>query len=99
MSHFLIEQWKEYPIQVPGKVRYAVSTHGRLKSFTDTIQSGKILRGAPTEGFLFLRYVRISNSKKKYFSHSIHKMAIYNPCAIYPSKRCVPGRGIEKPAQ
>ena len=74
MSHFLIEQWKEYPIQVPGKVRYAVSTHGRLKSFTDTIQSGKILRGAPTEGFLFLRYVRISNSKKKYFSHSIHKM-------------------------
>ena len=74
MSHFVIEQWKEYPIQVPGKVRYAVSNYGRLKSFTDKIENGKILKGAPTEGFLFLRYVRMYNGEKKYYSHAIHKM-------------------------
>ena len=74
MSHFVIEQWKEYPIQAPGKVRYAVSNYGRLKSFTDTIENGKFLKGAPTEGFLFLRYVRMYNGEKKYYSHAIHKM-------------------------
>ena len=74
MSHFVIEQWKEYPIQEPGKVRYAVSNYGRLKSFTDAIENGKILKGAPTEGFLFLRYVRMFNGKKKYYSHALHKM-------------------------
>ena len=74
MNHFVIEQWREYPIEVPGKVRYAVSNYGRLKSFTDKIENGKILKGAPTEGFLFLRYVRSVNGKKSYYSHAIHKM-------------------------
>ena len=74
MSHFVIENWKEYKIEIPGKVRYAVSNHGRIKSFVDTIESGKILKGAITEGFLFLRYTRQENNKKKYYHHAIHKM-------------------------
>uniref|UniRef100_UPI0040486072 NUMOD4 domain-containing protein n=1 Tax=Flavobacterium sp. TaxID=239 RepID=UPI0040486072 len=74
MSHFVIEKWKEYQIEIPGKVRYAVSNHGRIKSFVDTIESGRILKGAITEGFLFLRYTRQENNKKKYFHHAIHKM-------------------------
>ena len=67
MGHFVIEKWKEYPIEVPGKVRYAVSNHGRLKSFTDTIENGKLLKGALTEGFLFLRYNRIVDGKRSYY--------------------------------
>ncbi|WP_264548239.1 NUMOD4 domain-containing protein [Flavobacterium sp. N2820] len=74
MNHFVIEQWKEYPIQVPGKVRYAVSNYGRLKSFTDSIENGRILKGALTEGFLFLRYIRMNNGKRKSYFHSVHKM-------------------------
>jgi hypothetical protein len=74
MSHFVIEKWKEYQIEIPGKVRYAVSNYGRIKSFVDTIESGRILKGAITEGFLFLRYTRQENNKKKYFHHAIHKM-------------------------
>jgi hypothetical protein len=74
MGHFVIEKWKEYPIEVPGKVRYAVSNHGRLKSFTDTIENGKLLKGALTEGFLFLRYNRIVDGKRSYYFHSVHKM-------------------------
>ena len=46
MNHFVIEQWREYPIEVPGKVRYAVSNYGRLKSFTDKIENGKIPAGS-----------------------------------------------------
>ena len=50
-------------IEVPGKVRYAVSNYGRLKSFTDKIEKGKILKGAPTEGFLF--YVMLDRLTEK----------------------------------
>lgn len=68
------EEWKEYQIEVKGKVRYAVSNHGRLKSFTDDITAGRILKGSLTEGFLFLRYKRFNNKKITNYQHSIHKM-------------------------
>ena len=68
------EEWKEYEIEVKGKVRYAVSNHGRLKSFTDDITAGRILKGSLTEGFLFLRYKRFNNKKITNYQHSIHKM-------------------------
>ena len=42
-----------------------MTNNNRLKSFTDIIENGKILKkGAPTEGFYFLRYVRSVNGKK-----------------------------------
>lgn len=74
MGYFVVEQWKEYEIEVPGKVRYAISNLGRLKSFTDTIISGKLLKGAKSDGFPYLKYVRQTDNKKKIYAHAIHKM-------------------------
>jgi hypothetical protein len=74
MSHFVIEQWKEYPIKVPGKVRYAVSNYGRIKSFTDKIENGKLLKGGITEGFLFLRYKRFTNNVPTHYHLAVHKV-------------------------
>ena len=68
------EEWKEYEIQVEGKVKYAVSNHGRLKSFTDDISEGRILKGSLNDGFPYLRYKRTFDGKTKGFQHSIHKM-------------------------
>lgn len=68
------EEWKEFEIEVKGKVRYAVSNHGRLKSFVDDINEGRILKGSLTEGFLFLRYKRFNNKKITNYQHSFHKM-------------------------
>ena len=68
------EEWKEFEIEVKGKVRYAVSNHGRLKSFVEDINEGRILKGSLTEGFLFLRYKRFNNKKITNYQHSIHKM-------------------------
>ena len=56
MNHFVIEQWREYPIEVPGKVRYAVSNYGKIKRLNYKLENGKTLKGAPTQDFLFLRY-------------------------------------------
>ncbi len=74
MTHFSVEEWREYPLEVPGKVRYAVSNHGRLKSFDTDIKAGRILKGALTEGFLFLRYKRFTNGVAKNYHVSVHKM-------------------------
>jgi hypothetical protein len=74
MSHFITEQWKEYELEVPGKVRYAVSNLGRLKSFTNNIKEGRILKPANNDGFPYFRYVRQVNNKKTIYAHAIHKM-------------------------
>jgi hypothetical protein len=74
MGHFLMEEWKEYEIEVKGRVRYAVSNIGRLKSFTNEFHDGKILKGSLTEGFLFLRYKRQVNNKITNYHVTVHKM-------------------------
>lgn len=74
MGHFLMEVWEEYEIEAVQKVRYAVSNIGRIKSFTDSIANGKLLKGSKTEGFLYLRYKRQEDNKVKYFHHAVHKM-------------------------
>ncbi|WP_430399374.1 NUMOD4 domain-containing protein [Flavobacterium sp.] len=74
MSHFITEQWKEYELEVPGKVRYAVSNLGRLKSFTSNIKEGKIIKHVLNDGFPYFRYVRQTNNVKKNYQQSIHKI-------------------------
>ena len=74
MSHFITEQWKEYKLEVPGKVRYAVSNLGRLKSFTSNIKEGKIIKHVLNDGFPYFRYVRQTNNVKKIYQQSIHKI-------------------------
>ena len=74
MGHFVLEQWKEYKIEIEGKVKYAVSNLGRIKSFSESIESGNFLKGGITEGFLFLRYKRQKNNVIKNYHHAVHKM-------------------------
>ena len=74
MNHFVIEQWKEYIIPNPAKTRYAVSNHGRVKSFTTSINEGRIVKGTVTEGFLFIRYKRQTNGIIKNFHISVHRI-------------------------
>jgi hypothetical protein len=68
------EEWKEFEIEVEGRVRYAVSNHGGLKSFTTTIESGRVLKGSLVEGFIYLKYKRYHNKKITNYHHALHKM-------------------------
>lgn len=70
----IVEEWKEYELALPGRVRYAVSNHGRLKSFTTDIKEGRIIKPALCDGFPYLRYKRVINGKRKDLQHGIHKM-------------------------
>lgn len=69
----VLEKWKEVELEIPGKVRYAVSNYGGLRSFIFEIEKGRDLKGGITEGFLFLRYKRQTDNVIRNYNISIHK--------------------------
>jgi hypothetical protein len=50
------EEFKEIDIDDKLQRRYAVSNKGRLVSFLDNITSGRLLKGALTDGYRMFRY-------------------------------------------
>ena len=59
------EIFKEIEIDYPLKFRYAVSNRGRLISFSDKFEAGKLLIGASSDGYRTLRYSMRENGKIK----------------------------------
>jgi len=63
------EEFREVIFAAPPKLRYAVSNKGRIVSFTESLENGKILKGAYADGYKVLRY-KVRESEKavtKYF--------------------------------
>jgi hypothetical protein len=60
---FETEEFKEITIKEKLQNRYAISNFGRLVSFTDTIEEGRLLKGSITEGFRLFKY-KIFKKKK-----------------------------------
>ena len=63
MKSFWNEQWKEIEMVDEGKTRqknYAISNYGRVVSYTESIETGKLLKSGLIEGYhvlsLFLRF-------------------------------------------
>ncbi|WP_298224006.1 NUMOD4 domain-containing protein [Flavobacterium sp.] len=50
------EEFKEVFLDVPQRMRYAISNKGRIASFTDRIEDGNILKGGTSDGYVTLRY-------------------------------------------
>lgn len=66
------EEWKE--VELPGRdsgyMRYAVSNYGRLLSFSDKIENGKVIKGSMCNAYKSLN-VRIENKRKHYYIHRL----------------------------
>lgn len=78
MSHFVLEQWVEFKIDEKSKLNYAFSNLGRLKSFSDNIENGRILKGSLSEGFLYFKYKRQIDLKIKNFHIAVHQLVANN---------------------
>jgi hypothetical protein len=50
------EEWKEMTLDYKPKFRYAISNYGRLASYTEEIQEGRLLKGSHIEGYRVFRY-------------------------------------------
>jgi len=71
------ESWK--PLQFPGwkqlRKRYALSTNGRVASYTDdVVQDGKLLNGSLTTGYKTLNLHRPGNNGTLYIHREIAKL-------------------------
>ena len=75
MKSYFNEQWKDIELVNDGKIhkkKYAVSTYGRVVSYTDSIENGKLLKCGNTEGYNILTL----NSKIK-VSRCVHKLVAH----------------------
>lgn len=53
---FATEKFKEITLSGPLQFRYAISNYGRLISFTDVFEDGRIVNGSKIEGYRIFRY-------------------------------------------
>lgn len=59
------EEFKEIQPEGNLQLRYAISNYGRLVSFTDDIQEGRIVKGTTTDGYRIFRYkIRVNEMVK-----------------------------------
>jgi len=63
---FTAERFKEIEIDEKLKFRYAISNFGRLISFTDKFEDGRIVKGSITEGYRIFRYKLFQDKKISY---------------------------------
>ncbi|PXY40970.1 hypothetical protein DMB65_10380 [Flavobacterium cheongpyeongense] len=57
------EEFKEIDINASLQFRYAISNKGRLVSFTDDIQNGRLLKGGLSDGYPIFRFKVRQNDK------------------------------------
>jgi hypothetical protein len=60
MSHFIVEQWKEFVPEFETVRRYKISNLGRIKSFDKNLEDQRLLKGARNDGYPYL----VLNGKK-----------------------------------
>ena len=71
---FVGEKWKEFKVHHSLQLRYAVSNYGRLISFTDKIQNGRLLKGSKVEGYPVLSQTLTVRGKVKSQKLFVHKL-------------------------
>ena len=59
------EKFKEVELDGKARFRYAISNFGRLISFTETFEDGRVVKGSITEGYRIFRYKIFKKSPKK----------------------------------
>jgi len=70
------EIFKEIFLDDVLQLRYAISNYGRLVSFTEKIEEGRIVKGSMQDGYRIWRYTtRDSNNKIKYKHRFFYKLA------------------------
>ena len=69
------EIFKEIELEKGLQLRYAISNHGRLVSFTDEIENGQFVKGSTQDGYRIWRYrVRDKNQKLRYKHKFFYKL-------------------------
>lgn len=68
------EEFKEIEIKDKLKLKYAISNYGRALSFSDNIETGRLLKIFPSNGYNYFRYVLYVNGKRVYKNTFMKKL-------------------------
>jgi hypothetical protein len=69
------ELWKEVEIPCTSLQKYAVTNFGRIISYNDKVEDGKIIKGATSLEYRAIKTkLRIKKKKFKHFSYYVHKL-------------------------
>lgn len=68
------EDFREIVLNDSLKLRYAISNKGRLISFTNEMQKGRLLQGGMVDGYRILRYRITEDGKTKYKFNFFYKL-------------------------
>ena len=69
LQKLIAEKFKEIELDGKLRFRYAISNFGRLISFTETFEDGRILNGSILEGYKIFRYKIRKSPKKILYKH------------------------------
>ena len=68
------EVFKEFEIKYKLKLKYAISNYGRVVSFSDTPENGRLIKNSQVNGYQLFRYVLIIEGKRKFKQLFIYKL-------------------------
>jgi hypothetical protein len=84
------EVFKEFEIKDKLKLKYAISNYGRVVSFSDTPENGRLIKNSQVNGYQLFRYVLIIEGKRKFKQLFIYKLvAEYFIPKTSPDQECV----------
>jgi len=66
------EVFKEITIAEKLQLRYAISNYGRLVSFTDDINEGRIIKGSKQDGYRIWKYTTRDKKNKLRYKHKFY---------------------------
>lgn len=73
-KYFASEVFKEIHFEHDFRLKYAISNYGRMVSYRDKIENGKVLKGSFTEGFRVFKYRSKQGEKIKYHNRFFYKL-------------------------
>jgi hypothetical protein len=74
VDSFAREIWKELKLKSKSGQKYAISNFGRLVSFTDSINSGRLLKCGEVKGYRVFRNLQVINGKRVSKGFYLHKL-------------------------
>ncbi|GAA4317448.1 HNH endonuclease [Compostibacter hankyongensis] len=79
------EEWKELPIKYKSALRkkYAVSSQGRVVSYTDRLEEGTLLNGSTVEGYTVINVKPNDTFQSLYLHRELARLFLTRPGRTY----------------
>lgn len=73
------EEWKEFEVVEPRRnIKYMISNYGSVKSYNDSIENAKVIKGTIKHGYRVMSLKRIINGKPTYFNYRFSRLVATN---------------------